>query len=334
MGASQEAPGGPNFGVLAWEGDGNQPRNLTGLSFDPDLMWVKERTGSRSHNWTDTNRGLDYYLFGEKQDSEFTDVTDRVLNIVTGGIQVGDDGSFNENGEDYVGWFWKADQAGVQNSNQNEQYSLDSMVSVITYEGDGNTGRVVSHSLGIKPAMIIVKNRHRDNTDWHVYFDTPGMGANYVLNFDDDNDRTSIGIWDNTEPTTTQVTLDNYSDVNDNGDSYVMYVFARKAGVQAVGQYTGTGNINPKPTIDLGFAPTAILFKSSTATKSWNLLDNVRDPSNPVTKTLAMDLAVSELDSTLYGVNFTSTGFEITGTAEGINKNGATYQYYAVRSVT
>ena len=35
------------FNTLLWVGDGTSPRNITGVGFQPDLVWVKNRDAVR-----------------------------------------------------------------------------------------------------------------------------------------------------------------------------------------------------------------------------------------------------------------------------------------------
>ena len=45
------------FETLIYTGDGNSPRSLTGLDFQPDLVWGHRRDDAAGHNWMDSVRG-------------------------------------------------------------------------------------------------------------------------------------------------------------------------------------------------------------------------------------------------------------------------------------
>jgi hypothetical protein len=85
----------------------------------------------------------------------------------------GDPGYWNSSDENYVAWNWKANGAGVSNTD-GTIYSLYCVseyrcgFSIVTYTGNGSPGATVGHGLGVVPSMIIVKERQNANA-WCVY---------------------------------------------------------------------------------------------------------------------------------------------------------------------
>jgi hypothetical protein len=45
------------FETLTWTGNGNTPRSLTGLDFQPNMVWSKRRDDAAGHNLLDSVRG-------------------------------------------------------------------------------------------------------------------------------------------------------------------------------------------------------------------------------------------------------------------------------------
>ena len=45
------------FNTLIWTGNGNATRSYTGVGFQPDLIWSKNRSATDNHGWTDIIRG-------------------------------------------------------------------------------------------------------------------------------------------------------------------------------------------------------------------------------------------------------------------------------------
>ena len=56
-----------NFNALIYSGDGTSSNAITGLGFQPDLIWIKERGGTNlySHSMHDSLRGRDKVIFAE-----------------------------------------------------------------------------------------------------------------------------------------------------------------------------------------------------------------------------------------------------------------------------
>ena len=129
---------------------------------------------------------------------------------------------------------------------------------VVTYTGDGTTGRSVAHNLGSVPGMIWIKNLSSES--WVVYHRGIGNTKSLTLNTTAAAD-TSSAYWNNTNPTSTHFTLGNAGGPrNENGVSYVAYLFAHDEqeygedsdeAIIKCGSYTG--NTSSKPNINLGF---------------------------------------------------------------------------------
>ena len=117
---------------------------------------------------------------------------------------------------------------------------------------------------------------------------------------------------------------------NQNGINFITYCFHSVAGYSKIGSYTGaTSGV----TENIGFQPRWIMIKDTTdSVNHWVINDAVRDTSNPRTAVLFPNLSNAEGDNIVFGVNFTSTGFEIpsTTTSTAYNKNGNIYIYMAI----
>ena len=47
-----------HFNTLTWTGNGNATRSYTGVGFQPDLLWTKNRSASQNYMFTDAIRGI------------------------------------------------------------------------------------------------------------------------------------------------------------------------------------------------------------------------------------------------------------------------------------
>ena len=143
--------------------------NITTLTFQPDLIWVKNRSNAVSHCWVDSNRGAPNQLGSDLTAAENSGGNDRTVyggisTILSNGFTAvsGTDPTYkatNGSGQTYVAWYWKANQ-GTNTSNTSGSITSTVSVnasagfSVVTYTGTG-ANATVGHGLGVAPSMII-----------------------------------------------------------------------------------------------------------------------------------------------------------------------------------
>ena len=96
-----------SFGIKTWEGNGSG-LSVTGLGFEPGLIWGKARTSANSHSIFDTVRGINKELNSNSTDAQGS-LDDGVLSFDSDGWTMGDRENLTQNNEDFVGWSWKAD---------------------------------------------------------------------------------------------------------------------------------------------------------------------------------------------------------------------------------
>ena len=95
-------------GVTTYPGGGSTPYTISGYKFSPDLVWVKERNGTRSNIVFDTVRGVLEPLYTDTTDEQLTAPTS-LSSFNPDGFTVGTDYHLNQSSSyDYVGWCWKA----------------------------------------------------------------------------------------------------------------------------------------------------------------------------------------------------------------------------------
>jgi hypothetical protein len=144
--------------------------------------------------------------------------------------------------------------------------------------------------------------------------------------------------WNDTAPTSTQFTVGTASAVNDNGVTYVAYLFAHDAGgfgltgtdnVISCGSYTGNGSTTG-PTITLGYEPQWLLVKRASGTSNWFLMDVMRELTTDNNSYLYANASDPEY-SNLGRFAITSTGFKVITSNSSENATGETYIYIAIR---
>jgi len=311
------------FQCKIYTGDGNDNRAIT---FDgeedmqPNLLWFKNRGAAAWHNIYDSVRGANKALASNANNNEESR-SDTLDSFDTNGFTVGNDTSQSPNGlntnassNTYVCWAWKE--------------SATAGMDIVSYTGN-STARTISHSLSAVPKFMIAKDRTASNTNrWTIYHQSIG-NAN-ILHLDLTNAKADESYWNDTTPTSSVFSVSNEETVNDNSNTYIAYLFAEKQGFSKFGSYTGNAN-DDGPMIFCGFRPAWIMCKaSSDSGEGWHILDNKRDPNNPVLTKLAANAAGA--DSATAGdnnVDFLSNGFKIITNDNGLNKTGVTYIYMA-----
>ena len=317
------------FNTLTYTGDGTDNRSITGLGFQPDFCWFKDRTGANSHNLFDSVRGVNKPLISNSTSAELTGFNlfnsfDSDGFTISGATA----DNTNFNGNNFVSWSWLADGTGVSNTDGSIASTVSanttSGFSIVTYTGTAVSGATVGHGLGVAPSVVILKNR--TGYDWQSYWSALGNTRSMVLN-SNSTGNTGTGFWNNTNPSSSVVTLGN--DGSHSGNC-VMYCFAEKKGFSKFGSYTGNGN-NDGTFVYLGFKPAFVMVKNTVNNaRNWTIIDNKRNTFNPETQWLYPNTSDIELTASSYPVDFVSNGFKIrTGVASYFNTSGENYIYMA-----
>jgi hypothetical protein len=308
---------------------GNSSTNaITGVGFQPDLVWIKSRSVIRDHVLTDSVRGIASQIHSNTTDAEST-YTNDVTSFDSDGFTVSTDSDVNGDTFTYASWNWLASNTTASNTDGSITSTVSanttSGFSIGTYTGT-NVDNTVGHGLGVAPDVIMVKCTSTAH-DWVVYHSALGSGSAIALNLTD----ASYGAtgWQNTEPTSTVFSIDNAANsVNQSGQSFVFYAFAEKKGFSKFGSYVGNGSTDGS-FIYTGFKPAFVMIKVSSTTNDWSMYDNQRDPINQVDNYLQPNTSSAEVSDTGKGTDFLSNGFKLRTTHGTHNTSGATYIYMA-----
>jgi len=338
-----------HFNTVTYVADDTSPRTLTGFGHQPDFVWVKHRgSGSVSHTLVDRVRGGDKMLASNGVGGEDTKSHGEITSWNADGITVADGTNgtyprlyfndldpFGSGGGNYVAWSWKANGAGVTNTQgtitSTVSANTTSGFSIVSYTGNGTSGATIGHGLGAVPKMIIVKNRNGTN-QWLVYHASLGA-TKYLILETTGGAGTASTLWNDTTPTTSLFTVGNSSSVNGSTLTYIAYCFAEVKGYSKFGSYVGNGNSTNGPFIYTGFAPRFVMIKCTSAVSDWFIWDSKREPNN--LKDLDLYPNNSSAEDTALGSNgpdFLSNGFKFQSsgtTASEPNVSGATYIYMA-----
>jgi len=301
------------------------PRSITGVGFQPDLVWIKPRdNGLWSHNLTDVVRGPGYGLFADLNNVEYnygTGTDGSVRTFDSDGFSLGNKTQVNNNGSNIVAWNWKAGGSASSNSNGSITSSVSanttSGFSIVTYTGTGSNA-TVGHGLGAVPKMIIVKETTGSINDWTVYHVTQGSTTRGILN--ETNAWGSNTAWNNTTPTSSFFYIGSGSVTNRNNSTYTAYCFSDVQGYSKFGSYTGNNNADGT-FIYTGFSTAFIMIKKTSGTGGWQLRDNKRTAYGNETLNLMYANATS-VEQTTDGFDFLSNGFKWRNQASDCNGSG------------
>ena len=318
------ADGGDYFNALAYSGTGTS-RTQTGVGFQPDFVWIKQRNSTGYHNLFDVIRGAGYNLSSNSTDPDAN--IGHLTSFASDGFGLDTNSDVNASGSSYISWNWKANSSGVSNTDGSTTSTVSantsSGFSVATYTGTGSAA-TIGHGLGIAPSMLIVKRRSNAST-WAVYHASLGAGKKLELN-GTSGQITNAQFFPST-PTSSVFSLGTEYDVNGSGGTFVCYAFAPIAGYSAFGSYTGNGSADG-PFVYTGFRPAFVMMKrTDTAGGSWPMIDKSRNGFNIQNYDLYANL--TQVEATSVVADLTSNGFKLRGTSSEWNGSGNTYIYMA-----
>ena len=335
-----EAP--KNFNTTLWTGDDVDGRAITGVGFQPDFTWIKNRTYGAGNVLYDILRpGSSYYNFLESDNDAAAIVEgyDTFTSFDSDGytINAASSSRVNQAPYDYVGWSWKAGGAGVANTDGalNSTVSVNAAAgfSLVKYTGDGTNNTTVGHGLSQVPTLWITKNRDSASSDWET-FTTEIDGSVDFLRLNSDQAKGDSG---RTAPTASVFYVGNGNNQGASGDDYIAYCFHSVEGYSKIGSYVGNGVSNNGPFIYLGFRPAYLLVKNTSTAQWWVNFDDKRNTYNPITYEgyPNSDVAEGNNSGSTNGPGtwlFVSNGLKSRRKAAegGTNTNGDVYLYYAV----
>jgi len=321
------------FKTKLYTGNSSSTQAVTGVGFQPDWVWIKQRNLAYSHVLFDAVRGVGKNIQSNSTAAEETNNSSGYLSAfdsdgftLSQGSSNGDrvNGAYN-----YVGWNWKANGQGSSNTDGSITSTVSanttSGMSIVKWTGTAASA-TVGHGLGATPDMIICKNLDGTAEDWVVWNNSFSASQFIRLNTTA-SVATSTGMWDNTLPTSSVFSLKNEEKNNNTGQDIIAYCFAEKKGFSKFGSYTGNGNADGA-FIYTGFKPAFILIKSATTAMYWHIFDDKRQGFNP--NNYRLNPNASEVETTTTGViDFLSNGFKIKTSQQQFGTSGATYIYMA-----
>jgi hypothetical protein len=284
---------------------------VTGVGFAPDLALTKRRNTAGQCVAYDRVRG---YVYSMTQETSAESAGGTVLAsdvfAHADGVAIGSAGLTNASGDTYINHFFRR---------------APGVFDVVCYTGTGSA-TTVAHNLGVAPELMIVKRR--DSTgDWEVYHGNPVSAYRLYLN------STALvvhesSLFNDTAATASVFTVGTAASTNASGGTFVAYLFATKAGISKVGEYSGSGSSNV--VVNCGFSTGArfVLIRENSSTGSWYVWDTVRGLTAAADPYLTLNSTSAEVTGNDW-IDPHSSGFEVTNADLTINRSGRTYLYLA-----
>ena len=332
------------FGATIWTGDGTTSRAITGLGFQPDWLWFKNRSSAFSNRLYDTTRGISSTggkrLFSNTTGAETDQTSGQDISAVgTDGFTLGASSNLYTNdtnsGGLQVAWTWRAN-GGTTSTNatgditSTVQADPSGGFSIFTYTGSGTSGNTVAHGLSQAPTMTIIKQRNSTN-GWNVWATGYNSG-----DYDSFGELNTDGAWNANQgangpytaaPGATLLTLTAYGQVNGSSNTYVGYAFSDIEGYIKSGSYVGNANADGT-FVYTGFKPAFFMCKPIVA-GNWRIKDIARSPFNVTQQVLYPNHSNAEENYSSDDVDILSNGFKMRASDTTFNQ-ATTYVYLAM----
>ena len=318
---------------------GNQNANLaiTGVGFQPDMVWGKNRSSESNHWLFDSIRGVTKMLAPDLEADE--EDQSGITAFGSDGFTLGNWIGSTKTNENYVAWNWKAggSAAAVGSNTDGSINTTDTSVSttagfsISTFTGNATSGATVGHGLGVVPEWVMVVCRSSAG-NWAIYHanNTAAPATDFLALETTGATADVANIWNDTAPTSSVFSLGNNAAINGNGETFVAYCWHSVEGFSKFGSWIGNAN-DVAPFIYTGFRPAWIMWKKTSGAENWFIVDNARTPHNKANKQLWANDAIAEQTSAAGAseLHILSNGFKPTGAGGAMNGNEATYVFFA-----
>ena len=202
------------FSTYIYDGDGNSSHPITNnidLSTNGGMTWIKRRDGTYDNWLMDSVRGGTKMLSSNRSDAEATNQA--ITSFNSDGFTLGNEGQTNASGTNFASWTFR---------------KATGFFDIVTYTGNNGNDRQIAHNLGSVPGCIIIKVLTKSD-NWAVYH--RGMDSsspeNYGIFLNSNAPRQNgTNWWNNTAPTSTHFTVGGAGWGNENGETFVAYIFA------------------------------------------------------------------------------------------------------------
>ena len=323
--------GGSYMNTVLYTGNGAD-QSITGVGFQPDLVWIKSRSNGEGHWWGDSNRGVYLRLQSNTESAEYNTGPSGnnypgVSSFDSDGFSVGRSDAANGNGNSNTAWNWRAGGSNVTNNDGTVTTTVNanttSGFSIVTFTSPASGSYTLGHGLNSAPDLVIYKCRGTTSPWWTFY--TLLDGSLDYMNLSS----TAAGASDSAGlavPTSTVFSLvGNYAP---GSQTAVAYCFHSVEGYSKIDKYTGNGSTDG-PFVYTGFRPKFLITKSiDSSAQGWT----IQNPTNQTFNQIDNYLFTQSGGSLFTGyakIDFLSNGFKMRDSDGQANASGHNILYIA-----
>ena len=315
------------FNVVTYTGNGST-QSITGLGFQPDMVWIKSRSSSEDPSIYDSTRGVTKRLKTSTTGAPST-VSNGFTAFDSDGFSLGSATENNGSSQTYVAWCWKAG-GGTTSSNSNGastttvQANTKAGFSIVEFP-NYTPNSTFGHGLNSAPEFIIAVLLSGSQ---RAIYHTGLSSSSYLLYLNQTASEATSTIFNSTAPTSSVFSLGSSFAGSGTG---VAFCWHGVSGFSKFGRYIGNGNTDG-PFIFTGFRPRMLFLRRIDGSGSYLVSDSARRPNNDGThRELYWNSNSSEATGadSHDGVDYHSNGFKLKGSNAGCNGNGNEYIYGA-----
>ena len=320
-------------------GDTTNGQSITGVGFEPDLVWIKSINDSYYNVLYDSIRGTNDAISSNLTNSTYSNYN-RFQSFDDDGFTIkannaADLWKIDRGNTNFVAWCFKAGGAAVPNTNGSITSQVSANVaggfSIVKYSGGNSSGTTVGHGLSSAPELIITKNTSKSSS-WPVFL-TGGIAMNSsTFTLEGSSQYLALNSTTNFLSYSFDSQFGGTANSGSSSQNIISYCFHSVPGYSKIGSYPGNGSTSPGNTIDLGFEPSWIMIKNTTTAGSssgWFMIDNKRNTSDPWNKYIFANSSAAEGTTTQSLTSVGATSFTVKSSGRAINYNGDNYIYLA-----
>ena len=232
------------FSTVLYTGTQATGNAITGVGFQPDLIWCKNRELTVSNIVFDAARGTTKYIYTNSNSAQGTDANS-LESFDSDGFTVGSWDVPNYLNDGYTSFNWKAGTTtGLSGGTITPSaYSINpsSGFGIYQYTGNATSGATIAHGLGTAPEVVWCKKISGAGS-WSCGWKGGPLTFTKYLTLDTDEEAfASSGYWNNTAPDATNIYLGN-GHTNSSGVDQIMYAWAPVKGFSHMGVYEGNND--------------------------------------------------------------------------------------------
>ena len=173
--------------------------------------------------------------------------------------------------------------------------------------------------------MIWFKRRSGTAQNWKVYHSATGATKIFTLN-DDRAEETDTTMFQDTEPTSSVISIGTQSNVNTGTADHIAYAWHSVEGYSKFDFYEGNSNADG-PYVYTGFRPRLLFVKLVDSAGDWWIQDTARDTTDSLTTYIAWNRG--DANATGIDVDVMANGFKILSSSGDFNASGGNFVYGA-----